>query len=152
MKINLPPRETWEAGNTKAEEVAEKILQTWEAEQKIAVNESGMPTQQEVQLSVSVLVLRRQVAELKGDLMNTAIYASRFRTALMMNAESISEKDKQVAMQALGNIEGKGRKIAEGWMLLERALTLWMNQDFWKPGVNPWVEAKQVWLRIKRGI
>ena len=145
----LPPRETWEAGNSEAEKVANECIGKWELEQKIAINESGLPTQREVQLSVSILCLRRQVAEQKGDMMNAAIYASRVRAAMMMG-NTLTEKDKRIAMEALGKIEGKGRKIAEGWLFLESVLKQWCVPTFWAKDVKPWVEAQAVSNELKR--
>jgi hypothetical protein len=145
----LPPRETWERGTLEAEELANKLAIEYEREKKCAQIDTAIPTVRELQLGIAVLVLRRQVAELRGDIMHAAIYAQRTRDTIML-AGNLQPAQKQQAVEALGKIEGKGRKLAEGWMLVEGVIKQWTERGWWTADRKPWEQATALLHAIAR--
>lgn len=147
-QIQLPPRETWEAGTKEAEDLAGSTVATWEKEQKVIdTTQIEGVTAKEVKLSVSVLVLRRQVLELRSDILNATMHASRLRDSLF-TGKVLSHEAKMGAIETLSKIERKGQKIAEAWMRIDRALRMWSNPKFWENGRQPDQEARNLMSSI----
>jgi hypothetical protein len=135
-----PPKETWEAGIQEAEKTAELVIDTWEKENKAVKLDVLTPTEREIKLSVSFLVMRRQVHELRADLIHAAMVGGKLREKF--SKQSGSEKYAS-DIKMLAEIEGRGRRIASAWITIDNHITAWCKPEYWF-GKRPFAEAQRL--------
>lgn len=151
-EIELPPREAWEAGLVGALECAERFVAHYDINKTVLTldpssRKDGVPTLEEVKLSIALLVAKRMLVEAQADLVHNSMAVARARKFLMSHP-MIPAVEKQKVVEALSMKEGLGLRIANGWRIMEMGLKAWQQSDYWK-NREPWKEARKLFLAIQ---